>query len=413
MMKSKKGYILILTFLVMAMMFFFGLMLVEFMSSETKLTIKSEHDNIAAEAANAGIDDAIYYLKQNASWASGFNNTALGHSNSTYSMTFDKNQTVLPYSTNNSTGTATITGYGGRTVPAGSVHLVSIGKFGRSKIIEESMITPGGTLFSAAIQANTNITFSGNGLTDSFNSDNGTYQQTSQQSGGNIATNSNTNAIVRLTGNVDVNGTVTVGTGGTQAASVSSSGGSSYQGFSTSSPVSLPFLTPPSGTNQGSVSVSGHGSVTINPGTYTNLSGSGQSVINLTAGDYVFTGNISLSGNSTIVLPATGKVKIYVLGNIDITGNSINNTSEKPTNLVIYGGPNTTSVKISGNGQGYFGLYAPAADVKITGNGAIYGGIVGDTIDITGNAAIHYDQALQKITGGSGMVTVLSRWGGI
>ena len=42
----------------------------------------------------------------------------------------------------------------------------------------------------------------------------------------------------------------------------------------------------------------------------------------------------------------------------------------------------------------YMTVYAPSTAVKLQGGGDIYGAIVGNTIDVTGNVTVHYDNYL-------------------
>lgn len=409
-MKGKKGYILILTLLVIGALFFFGVLFLKFFRDEQKLALGSEHKLVATEAANGGIEDALYHLKQDSSWKTGFDNEKLPHSGASYSMSFNKKQTAVPYSTNNSGGTSTVTGYNGREVPPGVIHLVSLGRFGNSTKVEEAMITTGTSLFDSAVFTNSEINLRGNVKIDSYDSSSGNYNVTQTDSGGNIGTNSSGGGSVSLNGNVDVYGGISVGTGGTEGSSVSSSGNSSYQSFNTSDPKTLDFFTPPAGTNQGSV-IAQKGLVSPLPGTYTDLIGSSRSTIQLQTGTYVFTGDINLSGGAAMEIPpGAGPVTIYVLGDISISGGSQINPEGTPGNLLIIGGPETKKVEINGNGEAYFGLYAPAADVTVFGNGRIYGSVVSDKLNINGNAGIHFDKALESVSLSGEGVTVKSRW---
>jgi len=127
------------------------------------------------------------------------------------------------------------------------------------------------------------------------------------------------------------------------------------------------------------------------------LSISGNNTVNLAAGTYYYT-SISISGNGTLNI--TGNVTIYVSGSVSASGNGIVNTTSKPENcqLKVSG---TSSVSIVGNGGFYGGVYAPNAPVSITGNGALYGSVVGTTISFTGNAQLHYDEAMTTLGGGN------------
>lgn len=410
-MKKNNGYILIVTLLVMASMLVIGLAYANYYRQDKSLALRGENDHIAAAAADAGIQDSLYQLKRNPGWAAGFANVTLPHAGSAYTVTFDQSQKTFPYSTNNSTGSGTVTGYEGRSVPAGTVYIISTGIYAKSKKIEHALITTQSSLFQNAVLTQQKIHLNGNVITDSYNSSIASYSAQHQNSGGNLQTNSGSGGIVELDGRVNVMGNITVGPGGAASTSLNVHGGSTYQSASVAaSPVTLPAMNPTLGPNKGDVSTSG----TLTPGTYRNLNLRGN--LQLQAGTYIFTGDIDLSGQASILLPTTGnqKVTIYVLGKVEITGNSsINGNTKLPTNLTIYGGPKTEKFEISGLGgqsQGlYFALYAPYTEFEISGNAEIFGSVISDTFEMSGNGALHFDNAL-KTQGTSGAISVKSLW---
>ncbi|HEY3266913.1 MAG TPA: hypothetical protein VGM37_08305 [Armatimonadota bacterium] len=116
---------------------------------------------------------------------------------------------------------------------------------------------------------------------------------------------------------------------------------------------------------------------------------------------------ISITGNSRVT--TSGKVTLYAKGAIVIGGNGMVNNSDAvggialPSNLIIYGTPTCTSVKIDGNGSLTAAVYAPEADIILNGggnNGAVYGALAGRTVSFNGNGTVlHYDTALQGVSG--------------
>lgn len=136
-----RGFILVLTLLVATAILFLGFSYVELYRPQAQAARLTESELIAAAAAGAGIDEAIYELKRNTAWKAGFAAVRLPHSGAAYSMSFVPNQSAIPYSTNNSVGALSITGYGGRIVPPGMVDLISVGAYGTSQRSEEALIT--------------------------------------------------------------------------------------------------------------------------------------------------------------------------------------------------------------------------------------------------------------------------------
>lgn len=112
------------------------------------------------------------------------------------------------------------------------------------------------------------------------------------------------------------------------------------------------------------------------------------------------TSSIHISGQAT--LSTSGAVKIYVDGNVDVTGQGTTAADNKPGNLHIY--VTGTDVKIRGNGSFTGGLYAPNANVSFqTSNsgkgGVIYGAVVAKTFTTFGggNPTVHYDLAMRTV----------------
>lgn len=134
-----------------------------------------------------------------------------------------------------------------------------------------------------------------------------------------------------------------------------------------------------------SISLSGTRNLHLQPGMYkvSSLSIAGQAKITLDAGsDGQF-----------------GPVQMFVEGNvpgsnvIQVTGNGILNSSQVPGNLQIwYNGSKT--VMMAGNGALHGVVYAPNADVRAIGNGQYYGAVVANTVLASGNAGVHFDEAL-------------------
>jgi len=52
------------------------------------------------------------------------------------------------------------------------------------------------------------------------------------------------------------------------------------------------------------------------------------------------------------------------------------------------------TVKFGGGAGSALAVYAPGMPIVVHGDGDLYGAIVGDTIDVLGDASFHYDLAL-------------------
>src|SRR5262249_26304689 len=150
----------------------------------------------------------------------------------------------------------------------------------------------------------------------------------------------------------------------------------------------------------------GSKNVTLAPGTYGNVSINGGTIASLGKGTYNFN-TLTLTGNSTLTVN-TGAVVINIAGAsltvnataLDLSGGSLVNSTGLTSNVLI-NYPGSNPIKLSGGTQMSALIYAPNAPVNINGGSHFYGSIVGNTINSGGNTAIHDDQALPAMAGGS------------
>jgi hypothetical protein len=114
---------------------------------------------------------------------------------------------------------------------------------------------------------------------------------------------------------------------------------------------------------------------------------------------------ISLSGHDTVQIDSGSTLAVYTPANISISGQAgfnNGNTTSSTSSLAIWGTNTTTNppgqtIDVVGNGNLACTCYAPNGAISAKGggsSGAIYGAFVGWTIDVTGNDAFHYDEAL-------------------
>jgi hypothetical protein len=120
----------------------------------------------------------------------------------------------------------------------------------------------------------------------------------------------------------------------------------------------------------------------------------------------VVTGDVSTSGQAQITLGKGVHLRMFVAGDIDITGNGVQNPNS-PLHLQVYGLDRPTNpdgspiepgdAKIAGNGGFRGTVYAPMYNVEMVGGGnadSIFGAFVGWTVRMTGVQAVHYDERL-------------------
>lgn len=334
--------------------------------------------------------------------------------------------------------------------------------------------------FSNGLVAKNGITFSGNNASvDSYNSNNGDYTPSPSTSNRFARGSAGSSSVVQDSlslGNADIYGYASIGTSNYTGLSVGSQGKVTgdfnaaggtvdYSRVATNftanfEPVEVPTDT---STDLGTVNTNktlpvstSDAHTTAEDGTVTyyytssgvSLSGStldispGYNVVLVVNGSVSIGGgggalNVRSTKNLITGVSQTGKLNLYVSGNLDITGqgtasNTLETTANvttttrtgngnnavittttapatvtgqgQPENLMIWGTNATAqTIKISGNGSLSGVVYAPKAAIEAKGggnSGAIYGSFVGDTVKMTGNDAFHYDEALKELDAG-------------
>ena len=109
---------------------------------------------------------------------------------------------------------------------------------------------------------------------------------------------------------------------------------------------------------------------------------------------------------SKAAIQCNGKVELY-LGSEgsataikpNIGGQGIANTSQLPSNLLIYCLDNVVNLSVSGNGVLYGAIYAPSANIDLNA-GDVYGSLIGQSVKINGaDCTVCYDDRLSEDTG--------------
>jgi Tfp pilus assembly protein PilX len=311
--------------------------------------------------------------------------------------------------------------------PAGSVTITATGtayapRTGRAITRNVEVVLAPTTPFKWAMLAKGLIDFNGNAAyVDSFNSTNGGYVSTSRRAHGNIGTDG---SLIDAAG-LDLYGSAQTGPGGVVTT------GPGFLQFQPTAPdtgtntisdglrVSIPDSKLPSGiaslSSLGSINnnytITAAGltqvkatEVSLNGGKTLTISGSGKVQIYLT-------GQLGIGGSSSIILapssPGALSVEFYVGGAVDLNGNGIVNPGSAP-NLAIYGLSTCSAVGINGTADFMGAIYAPQATFTLAGGARVDGAIVGNNINATGTLDFHYDEALSNF----GNVTYysLTRW---
>lgn len=230
-------------------------------------------------------------------------------------------------------------------------------------------VTPGYALVGLG-----GINMTGNASISSYWSPTG-----SGSSHGSIASNGN----ISLTGSSSIQGDVHPGPG----MGLSMSGGASVTGATNALANSLNY---PNASAQGAANSNNNSAASGYWNTSTNdFSIGGTASLTLPAGVYYFN-NFSTGGNSTLTF--SGAATVYVTGNLSLGGGMVTSSNQaKNLNFQVIG---SGTVTVGNNSAVYFVLYAPQSAVTLNGSGTIYGSVLGQTIDMSGNASINYDLSL-------------------
>ena len=374
---ESRGFILLTSYLLLSVIVLFSIALFTRGSVFLRTAERNKKKVIAFNMAEAGFDTAFRQLKNNAiaqfPWSSGYVSLNTGNMEGGYSANVSD--------MGNNIRQIKVTGYSPTQVvtPQSQEIRTVVG-----------YTQPGSTSpFNYAVFAKDNVQMSGNAQTDSYNSANGAYNPLTAGSRGDMGTNSTHGGTVQLSGNVQVKGNAVVGTGGNPNNVITMSGNSQITG--TQSAATSPLSLPPATTT-----ATLEGQLTI----------SGNTTYMLPAGTHHFS-SLSITGNARLV--PMGPVKIYVDGDIKISGNGVATVNNVPANTLIYA-TQDEEVSISGNGNLYAGVYAPNSEVSNTGNGQLFGAMVSKTYHQSGNGKIHFDEALKQVAGGVGTGLQVLSW---
>lgn len=275
--------------------------------------------------------------------------------------------------------------------------------FYRKKVCTKLNLIP--SVFQQGLFGDKGISMSGNSFTDSYDSDIGPYDPLHPGTNGDIATNSKDIGAISMIEHAIVNGDASTGPNGTVVLSNSATvtGNISHDTHRDLPKVIIPsYLT--NLENGGTYKLANDNSGTLSEGNYkySNINLSGKSKLNISGDVKIYltdTSSLSIIGQAELTILAGSKLAIYVDGKIGAAGNGITNLTNIPANCLIlstYTG-NDEGVKLAGNGSFYGAVYAPKTAIKITGNGDLHGSFTGSSVNIPGNAKIHYDEALSKI----------------
>jgi hypothetical protein len=118
------------------------------------------------------------------------------------------------------------------------------------------------------------------------------------------------------------------------------------------------------------------------------------------------TGDFTTSGSGYIAQQPGVHVIYHVAGNVTISGSSFNNQTATAANCDVEMISPATGVSqkvtVSGGGAFIGVINGPGADFNISGSASFSGAMIAKTMNISGGASLHYDEALARYTGNGG-----------
>lgn len=259
--------------------------------------------------------------------------------------------------------------------------------------------------FSYAAFAKGQVTLANNTFIDSYNSNNGEYSVSNSNTNGDVGSNGTTAGIISIGTNITVGGDVSTGSGGT----VTVGNNSEITGSTThSNNVSLPDVTVPSTltnlSSSGTLSIGNDGSQDLSAGDYkyASINMGNNAALTVTGNVRLYlTGPTGLTtGNNVLLTISSGaSLQVYVDGVLTIPNNAtLNSVGDVPKNLQIYSTyTGSNGISLNNNGVLAAAVYAPNTDVVIGNNNDLYGSIIGETVSVNNNSAIHYDESLANL----------------
>lgn len=362
---NDKGSALLISLLLMGMLTLLAIMAVRSSNTDMDLTFNQINADKTFYIAEAGAKRAVAKLNDDKTWNAGFSN--IGFNGGTYDVNItDSSMVASLYDTVIVTST-------GSTVNAQSAI---------EMIVAPEYVYP----FNKAMFADDSIHTMNGMMTDSYNSDSGSYAATRDT----------------LWGDVGTNGTVTLENGCLIGGNVSSSSGDSgiivngapyiYGDTTSEAPVQVLDVIPDEEFSDAQASYIPPSGLS---GDYTYNSSTGQlevakGTLTLSDGIYYFS-SVILKNSASVEIAPGAHVVIYVEDQIEVKNSGNVNNLGKPEDLVFY---SKGDIVLKNGGDVYGVFYSTSGSCDVRNSGQFYGSVVAEDIVIHNSANFHYDRGL-------------------
>jgi len=150
------------------------------------------------------------------------------------------------------------------------------------------------------------------------------------------------------------------------------------------------------------------GTQTLGPGSVhkTAISVKAGGLLKLVGPAVVVIDDLELLSNSNLVVDATaGPVEIYGTGDFELKSNSsVTTLADQAKDISVFLTADTDAspakvVSLNSNSQFTGTIYAPEADLTLKSNFNLFGAVVGESVTLASNSALHFDEDLMYLDG--------------
>ena len=387
---KRRGSALVLVTIAVVLLTLIGVGLLQVGLCSRLLAIGSAHQIEACSAADAGLTKALYAINEQLKISSNISQ-------------LQATDEMLPYCDGTFSYTVTPSGSGDYIVEA-------TGKAGRfEKTVHATLQFKGP--FEHAILVKNNIVLKPGAVVDGYN-----FTEEGEKLKFGTTTTLPANVVLAMGALVD--GDVVVGVGG-DPESVINGPQATITGnkYALTEEVTFPSVTTPEWLeampSQGTIS--GPATITTS-GRYDGISAGQGDIITIDGPVTLYvTGNLSLSNAAEIQINNANpdaSLTIYLAGDVYCkNGGALNNLTEDPTRLKLFGLDTCTNLSFATTGTFYGGIYAPNAMANFKSSVEIYGAVAAQCFLQGQSAGFHYDAAL-KLCGADDPCTriTVKRW---
>jgi Tfp pilus assembly protein PilX len=415
---KKSGYVLVVALVVTIALGVVAVGLAGLVLQELRLSARSSAHSRALYAAESGAELACEeFSKQSGgagAWSGWSSSGALRNTSGNLPGSAQYSVTA-----SNSAARCIITSTGTVSVAGATVQRVV-------RLTIEKAVSSSGPSFKYGILSKAAIHIGGSVMADSFDSTdpakstNGQYDPAKASANATLATLSDDDPAIRVSGGGRLNGisTLSVAPGGTIdiAHWIPFTGTKTYDAEQEIPDVEVPSFSAPSDTinvgpwpNQNqTITVSGSQDLSVQSLT---VSASGKLTVMGSGTIRIYVdGKTKVSGSGQLRIvpsPSTAdlKLEIYANDDVSIAGSGVLNNTYRAGNCAIWGTENCEDISVTGNSEYIGTIYAPYAAVSLTGSSGATGAFLGGAVSFTGASKYHIDESLigsESSSGGSG-----------